>query len=75
MPGREIDTIEFERSGQAPYLRRCDACGAIMHSCMDATPYLHWEITWFCEECLRTLPAQEIERMSREATLRGVPWS
>lgn len=55
-------------------MRTCEACGAT--GWVDsATPDAPWRSAWFCDACSQRLPADEIERLSHDVALRGVPHS
>jgi hypothetical protein len=54
-------------------VRQCDACGEVGHLGIDAVS--QGMDIWLCAECARVLPAEEIERLTSEIALRGVPWS
>lgn len=58
--------------------RVCCACGAVERGDVMvsvAVSYARKGDAWFCEECLRDLPAYEVDRRVREVALRGVPLS
>jgi hypothetical protein len=44
-----------------------------MHIRIDTSPHTSWGAVWFCERCLRTVPADEIRRLAYEIALRGIP--
>jgi hypothetical protein len=58
-----------------PSLRHCDACGAVGQLQIDTSQPMHVGEIWFCKACLCSLASDEIERLSQEITLRGVPYS
>jgi hypothetical protein len=60
--------------GQPLTLRHCDGCGAAILVGIEAeTVPVRWGDVWWCAQCMRNLPAAEIERQTRELPLRGVP--
>jgi hypothetical protein len=70
----QADTVKNEGKGQLAATRWCDACGAVVDVSI-ANEMLPGVDLWLCGKCLRTLSAEEIERLASAIALRGVPWS
>lgn len=67
-------TVEDALKGQST--RTCEACGKLVQIRLDdKTPRGRWGDVWFCDQCVRSLAADELRRLSHEIPLRGVPMS
>jgi hypothetical protein len=49
---------------QSTVKQQCDFCGALAHEDF-AGSCLPWGNAWFCDDCWRSLPAAELQRISR----------
>jgi hypothetical protein len=74
MPASWSEVRNDAATGQPALTRQCDGCGATMPAVMETkVSPAHWGVVWFCDDCVRTQPASEIERRTREIALCGVP--
>lgn len=67
------DTVKARPEEPVATVRECAGCHTVVYTHVDHTT--PWMDTWFCDLCLRTLPAAVIEQLADEVALRGVPWS
>lgn len=75
--GDQGNALPDTHAGPPAPVRHCEACGAAavrVGAEAKAVP-ARWGEVWLCDNCLRTLPATQIERRTREIALRGVPLS
>jgi hypothetical protein len=73
MPPEE-DTEKKAGRRQIATAQWCDVCGAAVDLTI-VDPMRPEVDLWLCEECLRTLSAEAVERLASALALRGVPWS
>jgi hypothetical protein len=75
--GDRRGAVDDAPMGQSVPVRHCDACGAAAVPVGAEAKELpaRWGDVWFCDDCLRALPAAEMEGRTREIALRGVPLS
>jgi hypothetical protein len=67
-------SVEAASKGQPVITRHCDGCGAAVRVSMEAEALpMRWGDVWWCGRCLRTLSRADIDRLTRELPLRGVP--
>lgn len=52
----------------------CDACGTGM-SIERVGAAVSWRGVWLCDACWQSLSPEEIDLLTREVALRGVPFS
>lgn len=69
---QEGDIVMDEPKVPAGTEHVCYACGAGAGASI-AVSYERRGDAWFCNDCWQHLPANEVERIMREAALRGVP--
>jgi hypothetical protein len=67
-------TVIEAEMGQPVIPRHCDGCSAAVLVPVEAEAVpRRWGDVWWCARCLRSLSPAEIERQTRELSLRGVP--
>jgi hypothetical protein len=74
MDRRAPKFTERKRAGSSgkprPLQLACDACGTLVRVNTDSLIG-----AWLCPDCLCSLPTTEIDRVSQEVAMRGVPMS